>query len=88
MPAQCYYTRMERIADLLAKRQPQEPPEVRLIKQFILDNYSVTASVLTQQHQIVIQVPGAALAGALRPRLLELQRLCGTEKRFVIRIGR
>lgn len=79
---------MERIADLLAKRQPQEPPEVRLIKQFILDNYSVTASVLTQQHQIVIQVPGAALAGALRPRLLELQRLCGTEKRFVIRIGR
>lgn len=79
---------MESIADLLAKRQAPEPPEIQIIKRFMHDSYQATASVQVQQHQIIISVPGSALAGALRPRLLELQRLCATDKRLVIRIER
>lgn len=79
---------MESIGDMLAKQRTPEPPEIAIIKRFIRDAYNKPASVLIQQRQIVISVPGAALAGALRPRLLELQRLCSTDKRLIIRIER
>ncbi len=75
------------LGDLLAKGRFEEPPEVRVIKQFMLETYSQAVRVLVQPGQIIIQVPGAALAGTLRLRLHELQELCQTDKRLVIRIG-
>lgn len=74
------------IADLLSKRDFDEPPEVRLIKDFIRKRFDVDVSVTIQQHQIIIGVKGAALAGALRMHLHELQRLVASNKRLVIRI--
>lgn len=74
------------IGDLLIKRDFEEPPEVRLIKDFIRKRFDVDVSVSIQQHQIIIGVAGSALAGALRMHLHELQRLVASEKRLVIRI--
>jgi hypothetical protein len=75
------------IADLLRNRDFEEPPEVRVIKDFIRKRFDADAQVTVQPRQIIIGVKGAALAGALRMHLHELKRLCATDKRLVIRIG-
>lgn len=75
------------LRDLLPRDKYQEPPEVKIIKDFVHDNYQQTAQVTVQQTQIIIQVKGAALAGTLRMQLHELKELTQTDKRLVIRIG-
>lgn len=74
------------IGDLLLKRDFDEPPEVRLIKEFIRKKFGAEVGVATQQNQIIISVSNGALAGALRMKLHELQKLCATDKKLVIRI--
>jgi hypothetical protein len=77
---------MDGLGDILAKRQMNIPPEVRIIQDFVQKKYNTTPEVIVQGGQIVINVKGAALAGALRPYLHQLQQLCGTDKRLLIRI--
>lgn len=75
------------LADILGRQRFEEPPEVKIIKDFVQDKFKSNASVTIQTHQIIIGVSSAALAGTLRMHLHELQKLCQTEKRLVIRIG-
>lgn len=75
------------IGDLLPQGRFEEPPEVRIIKDFVSARFQQPAKVAIQPAQIIIQVKSAALAGALRSHLHELQELCQTDKRLVIRIG-
>lgn len=77
----------ESIQDLLANKNFDEPSEIKTIKEFVSKNYDQTAKVSINQTSIIINVPSASLAGALRLRLHELQRLCDTDKKLVIRIG-
>jgi hypothetical protein len=74
------------IADLLSKRDFEEPPEVRIIKEYVRTHFSVEVSVTIQQQYILIGVTSSALAGALRIHLHELQKLVVSKKRLVIRI--
>ncbi len=74
------------LADLLRKRDFEEPPEVRIIKDFIRKRFDAHVSVTVQERQIIIGVKGSSLAGALRMHLHELKKLCATEKRLLIRI--
>lgn len=74
------------IADLLLQKNFEEPEEVLIIKAFLRDNYKSECTVTMAQNQIIIGVKGASLAGTLRMRLHELQSLCQTKKRLVIRI--
>jgi hypothetical protein len=76
------------IGDLLAKRQFEEPPEVKIIKEYIFAHFQADSHVTMQPNQIVISVSNSSLAGALRMKLYELQGLVGLKKRLVIRIGR
>jgi hypothetical protein len=75
------------LADLLKKRQHNEPPEISVIKQFLNDRFQATGTITIRDKQIIIGVSSAALAGTLRMHLHELQELCKTDKRLVIRIG-
>jgi hypothetical protein len=75
------------IGDLLPRKKYEEPPEVRMVKDFVLEKFQQPAGVTVQTSQIIIQVKSAALAGALRVHLHELTVLCQTDKRLVIRIG-
>lgn len=76
------------MGDLLAKRGvPKEPPEIRVIKQFVKDRIGVTPNVTVGTAQISIGMPSAAAAGALRMELFNLQESLDTTKRLVIRIG-
>lgn len=75
------------IGNLLPRGRYDEPPEVRLIKDFVQEKYRQPVGVTVQPNQLIIQVKSAALAGALRMHLHELQELCQTTKRLVIRIS-
>lgn len=74
------------LADLLGKRDFEEPPEVVTIKNYVRDKYRVEVGVMVQPNQIIINTPGAALAGSLRMDLHRLKGILETERRLVIRI--
>ena len=75
------------LADLLAQKSFGEPSEIQVIKHFLKEHYDSECQVTIGPRQIIIIVNGASLAGALRMRLHELQALCQTEKRLIIRIN-
>lgn len=75
------------IGNLLDKSRFAEPAEVKVIRQFLDEKFNTSGQVTIQQTQIIITVKGAALAGALRMHIHDLQELCDTDKRLVIRIG-
>lgn len=66
---------MDSIADLLAKRQPQEPPEIRAIKNYIKESFNETVGVTLREKDIVITVRSSALAGALRMHVPRINNL-------------
>lgn len=75
------------IGDLLPKGRYEEPPEVRLIKDYVLSKYKITPKVTVQPNQIIISVPSAALAGTLRFQTAQIQEECNLTQRLLIRIG-
>ncbi len=78
---------MDNISNLFSNTRFTEPPEISIIKDFVLKTYDIAVKVLVKDNQVVIIVNSAALAGSLRPKLFELQKLCNTKKKFLIRIG-
>jgi hypothetical protein len=76
----------ESLGSLLAGRNADQPPEIAIIQAFVVEKFKLKPEVMMQEKQIVITVKGAALAGALRPLLPELQDRCQTTKRLLIRI--
>ncbi|MEO5627503.1 MAG: hypothetical protein ABIQ89_01285 [Candidatus Saccharimonadales bacterium] len=75
------------LSDILADRFEEEPEEIVIIKSYVLDNLDQTVAVAIRDQQLIITTRSAAVAGALRPHLFKLKKLCGTDKRLVIRIG-
>lgn len=76
------------IADLLASRYDNnQPPEIETIKDFVQKNLHETVAVSIRETQIIIHTRSSALAGALRPHMYELKKLCKTKKRLVVRVG-
>jgi hypothetical protein len=74
------------IKDLLDKYKYAEPPEIQIIKDYLREHFQAEATITVQPRTIIISVSSAALAGALRSQLHQLQELCGNDKRLVIRI--
>lgn len=74
------------IGDLLQHRRIDEPPEIKIIQEFVESKYRIKPQVMVTQKQIIIGVKSAALAGTLRPQLPQIQELCQTDKKLVIRI--
>ena len=77
----------ESLADILGRKDSQEPPEIAAIKQYVFDRYQAQVRVGISIQQIVVQVPGAALAATLRLNLPALQTAAKTKHRIIIRIG-
>ncbi len=79
---------MDNLADLLAKRMNNEPPEIRVIKDYVSTHFKEVVGVLVRERDIVITVRSSALAGALRMRAYEMGKLLeDPEKRLVFRVG-
>lgn len=77
----------ESIGDLLSGRRLNEPPEIKIIQDYVQLRYKVTPQVSVAGEQIIIGVKSAALAGTLRPQLPQIKDACQTEKRLIIRIS-
>lgn len=75
------------IADILGGKGVNEPSEIAIIQQYLIENFRSESKITIQDRQIIISVRGAALAGTLRMHLHELKELCQTEKRLIIRIN-
>jgi hypothetical protein len=79
---------MDNIADLLAHRKPNEPPEIRAIKDYIQQHFKESVNVMVRERDIVITVRSSALAGTLRMRTVDLINLAGSnDKQLVFRVG-
>ena len=75
------------LASILGNREFHEPPEIQTIKSFVRKEFSSDCSVQINDRNIIIQVSSAALAGSLRMHLHNLQKMCETKKRLIIRIS-
>lgn len=85
---------MDNLADILARRQPQEPPEIRVIKQYVSQTLQEKVGVTVRERDIVVSVRSSALAGALRVHAHRISGLIANElpegspvKRLVFRVG-
>lgn len=75
------------LGDIINSRQPTEPKEVLVIKSFIKTHFKSDCRITVSEYSIIIGVNNAALAGALRLKLHQLQKQIDTSKRISIRIG-
>ena len=78
---------MSSIGDVLAKKDFDEPPEIRLIKNYVLEQFQSPVVVAIKGKQIIISAHSAALAGTLRMHSHELAQMCKTDKKLVFRIA-
>jgi hypothetical protein len=75
------------LADILSKKDFDEPPEIAAIKKFVQDNYQEAVEVIVRERDIVIATRSSALANTLRLNARALQTAAGTKKRLVFRIA-
>lgn len=78
---------MDNLADILARKNFDEPQEVGVIKRYVEEHFDVTVGVKVQEKVIVITARSAPLVGRLRMHTVQLQRACQTDKKLVFRIG-
>jgi hypothetical protein len=75
------------LGDILNKKQYNEPPEVRMIKNFVNNIVGAEPSVSMRNDSFIVIVQSAAAAGTLRFHVRNLQAELRTQKRIIIRIG-
>ena len=78
---------MDDLRNILQRRDFDEPPEVRAIKEYVRRYYDTEVRVTMQQHAIVVSARSAALIGSIRLNLPKLQAAANTDKRILLRIG-
>jgi hypothetical protein len=78
---------MDSLQRILRNKDFDEPPEMSSIKKYVQDEFQRAVSVLIRDKDIVIGVPSAAMANALRLRGPDIKRRCQLTKRLTFRIG-
>jgi hypothetical protein len=74
------------LADLLADRNFDEPPEMLAIKKYVHDTFDSEVEIQIREREIIITSSSAALANSLRLKTNELRAVADTTKRLVFRI--
>lgn len=74
------------LADLLAKKDFEEPAEMRAIKDFVQQYYQADVEVQLREREIIVTTASAALANTLRLKMNELRAAAQTDKKIVLRI--
>ncbi len=78
---------MDNIEQLLKNRLFDEPPEIKIIKDFIRINFDEQCLVKVSRFKIAIIVSNSALAGALREKMETLKDQLLTSKSISIIVG-
>lgn len=63
------------IKDLLSNRVPSEPPEFKIIRDYIKDRFQEGVELKIQNNTIVISAKGSAFAGELQLLIPDIQAL-------------
>lgn len=77
---------MDSLDSILKRKDFDEPPEMAAIKKYVQDEFKTAVGVQVREKDIVISVPGAALANTLRLRGPDIRRRCQIDKRLTFRI--
>lgn len=77
---------MDQLKDLLKNNSPPEPPQVKILKDYLAKNYEIETSVVVSNNSYLIFAPNAALAHKLRVGSLEISAECNLDKKLIIRI--
>lgn len=78
---------MDNLADILSRKDYDQPQEAVVIKRYVQEHFDVSVGVKVQSKIIVITARNSNLIGRLRTHTLQLQRACQTDKKFIFRIG-
>lgn len=78
---------MDNLADILGRKNFDEPQEVSIIKRYVEEHFDVSVGVKVQEKIIIITARSAPLVGRLRMHTVQLQRACQTDKKLIFRIG-
>lgn len=79
---------MDSLNSILSRKDFDEPAEFTAIKKFVQDEFQSDIRVMAHGSDLIVTVPNASLASALRMRLPELKRRTSiTDKKIIIRIG-
>lgn len=78
---------MDGLHDILRRKDFDEPPEIRAIKDYVRRYYEAEVNVTMQPHTILVRSRSAALIGSLRMNLPKLQEAAATDKRIMFRVG-
>lgn len=74
------------LADVLAHKDFDEPPEMKAIKTFVRETFDEDCEVLVRDRDIVVTVRSSSLANALRLKINDLRNAAITDKRIMFRI--
>lgn len=77
---------MDSLSSILGGKDFDEPPEMSSIKKYVQDEFQTKVAVQVRERDIVIDVPSASLANALRLRVPDIKRRCQVDKRLTFRI--
>ena len=82
------YGMAESIESLLKKRDYSEPEEISIIRDYVFKKYGEVPGLKIAGDKIIISVPNAALAGALRMDLHKLSKKIKSKHQLMIQIRR
>jgi hypothetical protein len=71
---------------ILSDKNFDEPAESVAIKKYVRDHFNEGVAVTVRERDIIIECPGAGLAGTLRMHQIQMKKAASTEKRLMIRI--
>jgi hypothetical protein len=78
---------MDDLQSLLSKRQPNEPEQFRLLREYVMNNHQSKSSVRLNTQGYSLTVPNGAIAMHLRMELPQIVEHCLLDKKLFIRIG-
>lgn len=78
---------MDSIADLMKDKRPQEPPQMKALREYIENNHGVKVHVSASQFGYTVTVPSAPLATILQMELPQIKAECNLDKKLFIQIA-
>ena len=79
---------MDSLANLMKDRKPQEPPQLKALRDYVKNNHNSEIKTSISQFGYTIIVPNAPLASTLQMEVPKIKVSCNLDKKLFIRIGR
>ncbi len=78
----------ESLFSILSSKDFDEPVEITAVKSYIARHFNTEVPVGLKQKNILISVPSAAMAGAVRAHVYRMIEECSLPGKVIIRISR